>query len=103
MKIATQIAATLFGFVVLIGGLFLFSGKMLEWPSMGEAANYFMAARGPSGCMALVKACEILAGVLVINILCFDSFVVKRGWSLAHVRMAVAAPANRTADAVTPQ
>ena len=98
MKLATNIVAGLFGLLFLFGGLFFFFGKMPEQPSMGPAADHFMAAFGPTGYMAFVKICEILGGALVavpktrnlgllilgpivINILCFHGFVAQGGWN----------------------
>ena len=108
MKTATHIVAALFGLIFLAGGLFFFFGKMPEQPSMGPAADHFMAAFGPTGYLAFVKVCEILGGALVIipktrnlgllilgpiviNILCFHGFVVKGGFGGAHAFITVAA------------
>lgn len=108
MKIATHIVAGLFGLVFLAGGVVFFSGKMPEQPSMGPAADHFMAAFGPTGYMTFVKVCELLGGALVvlpktrnlgllilgpivINILCFHAFVVKGGFGPAHAFITVAA------------
>ena len=108
MKIATHIVAALFGLIFLAGGLFFFLGKMPEQPSMGPAADHFMAALGPTGYMAFLKVCEIIGGALVIvpktrnlgllilgpiviNILCFHGFVVKGGFGPAHAFITVAA------------
>lgn len=108
MKIATYIVATLFGLMFLAGGLSFFLAKMPEQPSMGPAADHFMAAFGPTGYMAFVKVCEILGGALVIvpktrnlgllflgpiviNIVCFHAFVIKGGFGPAHGFITVAA------------
>lgn len=108
MKIATHIVAALFGLIFLAGGLFFLLGKVPEQPSMGAAADHFMAAFGPTGYMAFVKVCEIIGGLLVIvpktrnlgllvlgpiviNILCFHAFVVKGGFGGAHAFITTAA------------
>ena len=108
MKIVSHIIAALFGLMFLAGGLFFLLGKMPEQPSMGPAADHFMAAFAPTGYMAFVKVCEILGGALVIvpktrnlgllilgpiviNILCFHGFVVQGGWSPAHAFITLAA------------
>lgn len=108
MKLAAHIVAALFGLLFLAGGLFFFLGKMPEQPSMGPAADHFIAALGPTGFMAFVKVCEILGGALVIvpktrnlgllilgpiviNILCFQAFVVKGGFGVVHAFITIAA------------
>lgn len=108
MKIFTHIVAALFGLLFLAGGLSFFFAKMPEQPSMGPAADSFMAAFGPTGYMAFVKVCEIVGGALVIapatrnlgllvlgpivvNILCFHGFVAKGHWNPAHAFVTVAA------------
>jgi hypothetical protein len=108
MKIAAHLVAGLFGLLFLAGGLFFFFGKMPEQPSLGPAADHFMAALAPTGYMAFVKVCEIIGGALVIvpktrnfgllflgpiviNILCFQAFVAPGNWSPAHAFITVAA------------
>ena len=108
MKIATHIVAALFGLMFFFGGFYFFFGKMPEQPSMGPAADHFMAAFAPTGYMTFVKVCEIIGGAfvivpktrnlgllilgpIVINILCFHGFVVRGGWAGPHVFITVAA------------
>ncbi len=108
MKIATHIVAGLFGVMFLFGGFFFFFGTMPPGPPEDSLPGKFMAAFGPTGYMAFVKACEIIGGALVIvprtrnlgllilgpiviNILCFHAFVVKGGWGPAHGLITVAA------------
>lgn len=108
MKIAAHIVATLFGLLFLFGGLFFFFGTMPPGPPEDSLPGKFMAALGPTGYMAFVKVCEIIGGALVIlpktrnvgllilgpiviNILCFHTFVVKGGWGGAHVFITLAA------------
>lgn len=108
MKIASHIIAALLGLLFIAGGLFFFLGKMPEQPSMGPAADHFMAAFGPTGYMAFVKVLEILGGGLlvvpktrnlgllilgpiIINILCFQGFVVQGGFSPVQGFITVAA------------
>ncbi len=108
MKIATQIVAGLFGVLFLFGGFFFFFGTMPPGPPEDSLPGKFMAAFGPTGYMAFVKACEIIGGALVIipktrnlgllilgpiviNILCFHGFVIKGGWGPAHAFITVAA------------
>ena len=94
MKIATNIVGILLGFVFVAGGLFFFFGTLPPPPPADSLPGKFMAAFAPTGYMAFVKVCEILGGVLVavpktrnlgllilgpilINILCFHSFVMN--------------------------
>ena len=108
MKIATHIVAALFGLIFLFGGFFFFFGTLPPGPPEDSLPGKFMAALGPTGYMAFVKACEIIGGALVIvprtrnlgllflgpiviNILCFHAFVVKGGWGPAHAFITVAA------------
>ena len=108
MKIASHIIAGLLALIFIAGGLFFFLGKMPEQPSMGPAADHFMAAFGPTGYMSFVKVCEILGGILlvvpktrnlgllilgpiIINILCFHGFVMRGGFSPVHGFIALAA------------
>lgn len=108
MRIAAHIVAALFGLMFLFGGLFFFFGTLPPGPPEDSVPGKFMAAFGPTGYMAFVKACEILGGALVIvpktrnlgllvlgpiviNILCFHGFVARGGWNGAHAFITAAA------------
>lgn len=107
MKIAAHVVATLFGLLFLAGAFFFFFGEKPPAPPEDSLPGKFMAALGPTGYMAFVKVCEIIGGVLVIiprtrnlgllilgpiviNILCFHSFVAQGGWNGAHAFITLA-------------
>lgn len=96
MKLATNIAAGLLGFVFIVFGLnfFLKFIPMPPGPPEGSPPALFMAALFPTGYLAFVKVLEIIGGALVaipktrnlgllvlgpivVNILAFQVFLAK--------------------------
>jgi putative oxidoreductase len=95
MKIATNIAGGLLGFIFIAISLSVLLGLMhLPPPEAGTPAALFMGALEPTGYMTFVKVCELIGGCLVtvprtrnfgllvlgpivLNILAFHLFIMK--------------------------
>jgi hypothetical protein len=108
MKTASHIVAALFGLVFLAGGLFFFFGTMPPGLREDSLPGKFVAALGPAGYTAFVKACGMTGGArvivprtrnlgllilspIVINLLSDHAFVAKGDWIPAHAIVTVAA------------
>src|ERR1700677_2236533 len=95
MKIATNIAGGLLGFIFVAMSLIVLLNLVhMPGPPEGSPASHFMAAFGPTGYFTFVKVCELIGGCLVavprtrnfgllvlgpivLNILAFHTFIMK--------------------------
>ena len=95
MKIATNIAGGLLGFIFVAMSLIVLLNLVhMPAPPEGSPAALFMGAFGPTGYFTFVKVCELIGGCLVaiprtrnfgllvlgpivLNILAFHTFIMK--------------------------
>jgi len=95
MKIATNIAGGLLGFIFVAMSLIVLLNLVhMPAPPEGSPAALFMGAFGPTGYFTFVKVCELTGGCLVaiprtrnfgllvlgpivLNILAFHTFIMK--------------------------
>jgi hypothetical protein len=96
MKIATNIAGGLLGFIFVAISLMVLLGLAPTPKDLPPMVSQFMGVFAPSGWLTFVKVCELIGGILVaipmtrnfgllvlgpivINILCFHLLVEKSG------------------------
>ncbi len=106
MKIATIIARVLLGLVFVVFGLNMFLHFIPMPPPSGQAGAFF-GALFESHYIYVIALCQVIGGALlligrfvslgltlvgpvIVNILCFHTFLNHQGWQLAAVVAALA-------------